>query len=213
MDRLLLLCVALSTGLHSVLIAHLTPVISREVGPGFQSAIEFSYIETAGRPAGGEGVSYQGDAGDGSSIAAVRGVGPDQARADSQLLKGTGEILSGVARETLRPLLRREGGDSAAFAAAVSRYRKQIEQILERESTLSYPHSALESGREARLQIRFCGRGDGALESIEVPPRCGGFDRELVAGLKKAAVCFPTFHEEIKCEKLTFCWPVSFDLR
>jgi len=158
-------------------------------------------------------VSDLGGAGEGSSVAIVRGEGPAQAKADSEVLKGTGEILSGVTRETLRPLLRREGGDSSAFAEAVSRYRKQIEQILERESKLSYPHIALESGREARLQIRFCVRGDGALESIEVPPRCGGFDRELVEGLKKAAVCFPTFPEEIKCEKLTFCWPVSFDLR
>ncbi|MCX6339559.1 MAG: hypothetical protein NTX71_06530 [Candidatus Aureabacteria bacterium] len=213
MDRFQLLCVALSTGLHTVLIAHLPPVVSKEAGQAFPPAIEFSYIEAVGGPAGGEHVPHPGEAGDDSSIASLREVGQDQARADSQVLKGTGEILSGVTRETLRPLSPREIRSSEAFTAAVNRYRKQLEQILEREGKLSYPHIALESGREARLQVRFCVRGDGALESIEVPPACGGFDRELVAGLKKAAVCFPAFPEEIKCEKLTFCWPVSFDLR
>jgi len=212
-ERCGLLCVALSTGLHSVLIAHMPPAGSREFGPVFQSAMEFSYIETAEGLPGGEGVLNPGEAAGDSSCATLRDVGQDQARADSPVLKGTGEILSGVTREELRPLFPQATKNSAAFAAAVNRYRKQIEQILERESRLSYPHIALESGREARLRIRFCVRGDGVLESVEVPSRCGGFDRELVAGLKKAAVCFPPFPEEIKCKKLTFCWPVSFDLR
>lgn len=135
-----------------------------------------------------------------------------EARLAPELMRGTGEVLRASVQETLRPLLGEGNPRDAAFNEAVRRYKLRLEYILDKESRLAYPRPAREDGREARLQIRFSLRNDGSLESIELPPSCGGFEQELIAGLKNAAKHFPAFPDEIRCARLTFCWPVSFNL-
>ena len=136
----------------------------------------------------------------------------EPARPVASAMRGTGEVLRASVQETLRPLLDEGDSPDAEFSEAVCRYKARLEAILDRESRIAYPDPARMGGREARLQIRFSLRKDGSLESVELPPRCGGFEQELVAGLRKAARHFPAFPEEIDCVRLTFCWPVSFNL-
>lgn len=234
-DRFFFLWLILSAGVH-------TAVIARVHLPGGHGDLHeypadfllrcVEAVEPAGPPdtevggaARGTGRDLPGAPGDGAGAGgapacnvAVSGGGGPARRAQARrlvepaLMRGTGEVLRASVQETLRPLLADENPRGAAFAESVRRYKTRIEAIIERESRISYPPPAREDGREARLQIRFCLRSDGSLESVELPPSCGGFERELIAGLKKAARHFPAFPEGIGCDRLTFCWPVSFNL-
>ena len=231
-DRFFLLGVILSAGMHTAVIARVHAPGER--GCAYESAVglELRYVETVevsgevppqlgggeapgavfAQPGGDAPVAYAGRAAD---LLPQRGRGT-AASARAQFapaaMQGTGEVLRASVQETLQPLLAENSLNDAAFSEAVRRYKTRLETILERESRLAYPDPARENGREARLQIRFILRQDGSLESVELPPSCGGFERELVAGLKKAARHFPAFPEEIRCSRLTFCWPVSFNL-
>lgn len=236
MDRFFLLGVILSMGMHTAVIARVR--VPGERGFAYESpaGLDLRYVETVEvsgevppRSGGGEapgdvfaqpGGSYGGDAsvayaGRAADALPQRGRGAAasaRARFAPAAMKGTGEVLRASVQEILQPLLAENSLKDAAFSEAVRRYKTRLETILEKESRIAYPDPARENGREARLQIRFILCQDGSLESVELPPSCGGFERELVAGLKKAARHFPAFPEEIRCSRLTFCWPVSFNL-
>jgi TonB family protein len=235
-DRFFLLGVILSAGMHTAVIARVR--VPGERGYAYESpaGLELRYVETLGVPgevlpqtgggeAPGDVFAQPGGAYGGDASVAYAGRAADEfpqrgrgtaASARAQFapaaMQGTGEVLRASVQETLQPLLSENSPQDAAFSEAVRRYKTRLETILERESRLAYPDPARENGREARLQIRFILRQDGSLESVELPPSCGGFERELVAGLKKAARHFPAFPGEIKCSRLTFCWPVRFNL-
>jgi len=235
-DRFFLLGVILSMGMHTAIIARVC--IPGERGCAYESTagLDLRYVETVevsgevppqtgGGEAPGAFFAQLGEAYGGGAPVAYAGRATDAlpqrgrgtaASARAQFapaaMQGTGEVLRASVQETLQPLLAENGSHDEAFSEAVRRYKTRLETILERESRLAYPDPARENGREARLQIRFILRQDGSLESVELPPSCGGFERELVVGLKKAARHFPAFPEEIRCSRLTFCWPVSFNL-
>jgi TonB family protein len=235
-DRFFLLAVVLSAGMHTAVVARVR--VPGERGFAFEppEGLELRYVETVEvsgeappQPVRGDTPvaflaypdgAYGGDApvarsGREANASEPRGRGtaaPAGVRFPPAAMQGTGEVLRASVQQTLRPLLVEDSPQNGAFSEAVRRYKTRLETILDRESRLAYPDPARENGREARLQIRFILRQDGSLESVELPPSCGGFERELVAGLKKAARHFPAFPEEIRCPRLTFCWPVSFNL-
>jgi TonB family protein len=177
-----------------------------------QMILECSYIEAIGEALRHDISSQPAAREDKSPSFTFPGEKPRPERARRETLQGSGEILREIVQETLQPLLMDETERSKAFVEAVNRYKKRLEAILEQESTLAYPRSAREHGQEARVHVRFSLRSDGSLESIDVPAAPGGFDRVLSAGLKKAAKNFPPFPGDIGCARLTFCWPVSFNL-
>lgn len=235
MDRFLLAGMVFSAGMHTALIAHVRlPGAGGAVGDN-PPGLELRYVETvemlgvlAAVPpgeaqAGGAAAAAERPGDEPAGVAYVRGVadGGASAReagragalvASPLSLQGTGEILRASVQDTLQPLLAGADGPDPDFVDAVRRYKSRLEAIIERESRIEYPDPARTRGSEARLQIRFSLRKDGTLESIELPSNCGGFEDELVAGLKKAARHFPAFPEKIDCPRLTFCWPVRFDL-
>ena len=214
MDRFLFVSMLFSAGAHSLLMAKLPDFGARDAARVCGVEVEIRYVdgdeEAAGAvPSGEEGVRISNE----PFVSHNRAPKICQpAHAAPEILQGTGEILRGSVRETLTPLLLQEGNAPEATVEAVDKYKRQLEQILERESNLAYPCAALKKGQRARFVIRFCVRADGALESIDLPSQCGGFDSEIVGGLRRAASHFPPFPGEIKCPRLVFCWPVSFNL-
>lgn len=223
MDRLFLLGLVLSMGMHTAVVARVSMPGMRGRGCLPPTGLELRYVEAvemapAVGPRGDTGAESAEVPGGNARAAelpaptAAQAAAPERVQLVPAAVRGTGEVLRASVQETLRPLL--AGGDSpdAAFSEAVRRYKTRLETILDRESRIAYPDPARARGSEARLQIRFSLRKDGSLESVELPPRCSGFERELVAGLRNAARHFPAFPEEIDCARLTFCWPVSFNL-
>lgn len=236
MDRFFLLGLILSAGMHTAVIARVPVPGERGDALDLPAGLELRYVETAELPGplhlqapgavfsppdGGDDaeasaasaapVAYAGRGEDVPLRKRIGGVVP-KAEGFGPQIRGTGEVLRASVKETLRPLLGEGVPRDEELSSAVHRYKTRLEAILERESRLVYPDPAKDSGHEARLQIRFSLLHDGSLESVELPPACGGFEQELVAGLRKAARHFPAFPEEIRCSRLTFCWPVRFNL-
>lgn len=213
MDRFILGGMALSAAAHTLVIVHLPAFSAGPPSAHVPFEVEFRSFEAAEESV--PKVLFQRDM---PAPENPKGMGAEDERSRdggdaARTLKGTGQILREIVNETLRPLLTSERRSSPAFVEAVNRYKMQLEEILERESVIPYPRRALESGREARIHIRFSLKSDGSLASVEAPQSPAGFSDVLVAGLKKAADRFPPFPEEITCPTLTFYWPVSFDLR
>ena len=214
MDRFCLLGLLLSAGLHTAVVAHVGIPGAGGSDCSLPPGLELRYVEAVTRlsPAAATG-EIETEALAALTVPAEEQVAArEPARPVASAMRGTGEVLRASVQETLRPLLDEGDSPDAEFSEAVCRYKARLEAILDRESRIAYPDPARMGGREARLQIRFSLRKDGSLESVELPPRCGGFEQELVAGLRKAARHFPAFPEEIDCVRLTFCWPVSFNL-
>lgn len=214
MDRFFLLGLVFSAGLHTAVVARVCIPGAEGSGYPLPPGFELRYVEAVElSPPAASSEDVETDAAADLTVPAEE---PAAARERAQpvpaAMRGTGEVFRASVQETLRPLLAEGDSQDAAVSEAVCRYKARLEAILDRESRIAYPDPARMGGREARLQIRFSLRKDGSLESVELPPRCSGFEKELVAGLRKAARHFPAFPEEIDCVRLTFCWPVSFNL-
>ncbi|MDD5557690.1 MAG: TonB family protein [bacterium] len=213
MDRFLAAGLAFSASAHALFIMHLpAPGAGRPAGDPIPFSVEFNLVGVGAGGAAGEAASFTALPAGAGEAADPNGRGEPEPYGEG-ILQGTGEILREIVRETLTPLLAQEGRPSEEFVRAVNRYKRLLEEILDRESTLSYPDAARSSGREARFHIRFSLRSDGSIESVEIPQGSGGFERALASGLRKAAAHFPPFPDDIGCERLTFSWPVRFSLQ
>ena len=210
MDRYLAAFVTLSLAAHGLILMHLPSFGTASSVPGVQE-MEVSYLETplSEDEPPERGLTLEKAAGKIEVGKPKKAPVPGNA---SELLKGTGQELRASVRELLRPLDVPRPAARAGDTRVVMRYKKLLEEILERDSGLSYPREAKMRGEEARYIVRFSVRADGSLARVDLPPGSGEFGDEIVAGLRKAAAHFPAFPPGIGSSELIFCWPVSFAL-
>ncbi len=212
LDKFFIISLAISVTGHSFLVGNLPVFGARSVKPTTDIGIEFSYISLIDRQLeeldpGGTSFRPEEEA----SVSIEKGERGDKL-ATKEILRGTGETFEGEVLESLSPVFSEGSEMSPECMEAIKKYKSRLEQILAREGRLFYPSSAKLAGQEAKLNLRFCIKSDGSLESFEIPSSSGDFGAVIVLGLRRAAAQFPPFPEEIKTEKLTFCWPVNFDL-
>jgi hypothetical protein len=212
MDRFLLLWLAVSMGGHAVIIAHLPQFGTRDTHSAGREGIEVRYVDGIVDQREEARAIETGMRAESSPSLAIEETEVRRAQLTTRVLHGTGEIFKGSVKQELTPLFPHKDTLTQACRKALDNYKCAIEQILARESRLSYPRLARESGREAKLNLRFCLKRDGSIESFEISSCSGDFGKVIVAGLERASCHFPPFPGEIGAEKLVFFWPVRFDL-
>ncbi|MCX6357216.1 MAG: energy transducer TonB [Candidatus Aureabacteria bacterium] len=214
MDRMLAVCLVLSGGAHLMLIGYAPSFLAGSPGVMPVGEMEVIYLDARGNGLSQLRQTISGERGSprttelDMSHRTAEGV-TERHAVPRPVRGGSGETLNDILKEGLKPL---DPLNSQSLAEAVDRYRRRIEEVLDREAAVVYPRAALARGREARVHVRFCIRSDGTLDSFDIPGIDGGFGKELASALRQAAGHFPVFPDDVPCARLTFSWPVRFNL-